>query len=157
MFVIIFWLVWWLTSVEQSWHHSAGSVSAESYSCLYRHCLYCILLSVSSITLFMLHFSHSNPHINTTAFHPLQRIRIVLPSLNSWLVSCSSLYLAEMTGNVRGIAQSEGLEAGRHSLKCSVISWTSHGVSFPFSHHNTEIDEHINAHTLLWELNLKEK
>lgn len=72
----------------------------------------------------------------------------------------SKLQLPVLSRNDReckGNCKSEGLEAGRHSLKCSVISWTSHGVSFPFSHHNTEIDEHINAHTLLWELNLKEK
>lgn len=103
-------------SPEQFWLHSDGPVRAEGWSVLCEDCLLCPLLSTPAITLFMPISFYSNPHTNTGAFHLSKKIRIVFPSLNSWFVSCSTLYVAEMTGKWGEIAQSKGFEAGRHNL-----------------------------------------
>lgn len=52
-----------------------------------------------AITLFMPPFSHADLHTNTRAFHLLKKIIIVFPSLNNWLVSCSTLCIAEVAEN----------------------------------------------------------
>ena len=126
LFLLMTLLVGLITVIfnQQLWHHSAGSASAEGRSCLCKDCLHCILLFIPSITLFLLHFSHSIFHMNNIALHLLRKTSILLPSLNSWLVSCSSRHVAEMAGNVGEMAQSKGFEAGRQNVKLSVTSLT---------------------------------
>ena len=89
--------------------------------------------------------SHVNPHTNTRAFHLFKIDNNSLPSLNNWFVSCGILCVSDMAGNGREIAQSKGLEAGRHNLQSEyhVIDFervTPTVFNFNFFICNTEID-----------------